>query len=155
MGREIFCDPACIFSCSVELLPSCPLGRLSNSVDIPLRMEFLTRFFDRFFSSDTTLQQVSIGVEALPLTRRAHQHSDRSQLEDTITDQRQQLVRARSLLQSAAFLASYHQPSLARDIRDLLSEMEATSPCGGDSDTTQPGSAAWSLSVSGGRKVSA
>jgi len=118
-------------------------------------MEFLTRFFDRFFNTNTTLQQASFGGDVLTGTQCPQQFSDVSRLENTIEDQKRQIARARSLLQSAAFLAGYHQPSLARDIRELLSEIEIPLPNDADSGSTQTSPVAWSLDSSAGHRLSA
>jgi|GEM_PF-4062400 len=59
-----------------------------------------------------------------------------AELEQHIEHQNRQIARARSLLQNAAFLAGYHQPSLERDIRILLREFDTKDPQHGTSPAT-------------------
>lgn len=48
-----------------------------------------------------------------------------SELEHLINQQREQLSAAVQYLQEAAYLAHYHQPSLERNIRAFLTQIES------------------------------
>lgn len=52
------------------------------------------------------------------------------ELELTIVQQREQIDRAVSLLQNAAYLAGYHQRPLERDIRSFLADLNSTRGAG-------------------------
>ncbi|HET6569051.1 MAG TPA: hypothetical protein VFG50_13885 [Rhodothermales bacterium] len=115
-------------------------------------MDFIVRFFDRFFHADTTLEQGSFEGDGCSGSQ---QFSHVSELENTVESQKRQIARARSLLQSAAFLAGYHQPSLARDIRALLSEIEAPHPKENGAEFSRPSPPRWPLDGPAERRLSA
>lgn len=114
-------------------------------------MEFISRFFGRLFNSDAPAEPASLGSHHSDL--KVQPTARLSDLETTIEHQRRQIARARSLLQSAAFLAGYHQPSLARDIRTLLTEIEAQQ--GENRGLSSPGISSWPFDTPAPRSLSA
>ena len=96
------------------------------------------------FDRPDSITQVDTSLDSSAATLRV------AELEQHIEHQNRQIARARSLLQSAAFLAGYHQPSLERDIRILLTEIEMKDARNGATNPLPGPARGWPLPPSSG-----
>jgi hypothetical protein len=118
-------------------------------------MSFLNRMFSLVWNESEQQDQSVAITEPVSIHDNVAATLRIAELEQHIEHQNRQIARARSLLQNAAFLAGYHQPSLERDIRILLTEIETKDVRTGTTSPRAGASRSWTLPPSGSKTVSA
>lgn len=113
-------------------------------------MSFLTKVLSRVWNDSVQNDQPVTIANSVSTFDSSAATLRMAELEQHIEHQNRQIARARSLLQNAAFLAGYHQPSLERDIRILLTEIESQDARNGAAGSKSGAPRSWQVPPSTG-----